>query len=89
MNIGKTNYLFLELPSIPIFYDTNGTVINNFTAPHQINSALKVKCEVHGGNFSTVNFVFSIYQYTHENQFLSMHEYIFFVNMNTVLHSPL
>ena len=43
-----------ELPSTPVFYDTNGTVINNFTAPHRIKSELKVKCEVVGGNFSAV-----------------------------------
>ena len=71
MSIGKKIDLFLELPSVPIFYDTNGKVINNLTAPYTIKSELKVKCEVVGGklNSSIVKkystfFVCSIYQYT-------------------------
>ena len=53
MSIGKKIDLFLELPSVPIFYDTNGKVINNLTAPYTIKSELKVKCEVVGGKLSS------------------------------------
>ena len=57
MSIGeKIDLFFLELPSIPIFYDTNGTAINNLTAPHTIKSELKVKCEVLGGNYKTLEY---------------------------------
>ena len=53
MTIGKKIDLFLELPSVPIFYDKNGKVINNLTAPYTIKSELKVKCEVVGGKLNS------------------------------------
>ena len=88
MSIGKKIDLFLELPSVPIFYDTNGKVINNLTAPYTIKSELKVKCEVLGGKLSSsivknslVFCLFNIPIYLDENQFL-----LFFCSCMFLLH---
>ena len=77
----KNRFVFLELPSIPIFYNTNGTVINNLTAPHTIKAALKVKCEVLGGKQKLKyrkSFVCSIYQYTKSTTRLMKTNFCFF-----------
>lgn len=85
--------MFLELPSVPIFYDTNGKVINNLTAPYTIKSELKVKCEVLGGklsssivkNFSTFC-LFNIPIYLDENRFCCSFEHVcFFVFIQCTL----